>query len=374
MALRGYFILDDQSKGGVITTSFELSVKTESRVVINLDVQKTRRLHERLSKIDMGFYVVSADGRSQIMLSEFGFGSAKGICDLRPGNYFILPYTTSCVLKDSDAKSKKNQSKQSKALITSGGKLSNEFEECIDDIFKMFDLDADHYLSKQEFANYFKNSEDEPSLDDKAWQLILDRVGARDERISYTNFKRLFELEIDDANDDTEDLYTGLMNLGISKALMMEEACSYTVEIFTEASQNDVKFTTGDELTSVTGPIREAIVAEAMSEGFMIPCKELEEVGAVAYAYSDDQHAKVVIDYPRQTKSRIQVRLDASESAACLFSSSGSLRNKDGNSAGIRSVATCTINNNKAVPILCAVPNHPDRMAEFVISSIELIK
>ncbi|KAL3868825.1 hypothetical protein ACJMK2_041582, partial [Sinanodonta woodiana] len=174
------------------------------------------------------------NGKNLVTFTEQKDSNGKYVLrsDLSAGKYQLIPFTTGCRFKQ-----RTSQPKKVAKIIETGEDdkivITNAFRKALEDIFHICDLDGNGYLSRDEF-NWFNVRTSGEEIADDEWDVVEERVELMDGEITLNGFVKLNEMEAEDSEGDTDDLWMTLSSMGFNKALVADELCTYRIDVYTE--------------------------------------------------------------------------------------------------------------------------------------------
>lgn len=232
-------------------------------------------------------------------------------CELKAGEYQVVPYTTGCRFKQRPA----DQDHQKEAKLVKKDKddnvvITSAFRQALVDIFELCDLDKNGTLSRDEF-NWFNLRTSGETLDEDEWEVVEERTPLENGEITKAGFIALNEMEAEDVKGDVEDLWITLSSMGMNKALIMDEACPFQVNVYVEQARKKPSFqVTGIESLKkeeFAGEICQNVIAKAGDPTKIKGMKDL-----YLYTYRNDFWATVVVD--NKSRSTVNLSVDCSRS------------------------------------------------------------
>ncbi|GFS00867.1 EF-hand calcium-binding domain-containing protein 7 [Elysia marginata] len=151
-------------------------------------------------------------------------------------------------------------------------------------------------------------------------QLVLRGNNIELERgeITRAGFIKLNEMEADDNEGDTDDLWITLTGMGFNKSLLIDEACPFMLKVHTQDCYDpELRVIT---LENSKDKINAALCDFVISKGEACKVRGMKDL--MLYQYVNDHRAIMVID--NKSKSRVKVELDCSKRRN-LVSHTGSL-------------------------------------------------
>ncbi|CAH1773367.1 unnamed protein product [Owenia fusiformis] len=314
---RGSFFFDDDSN--IVSQQFQLVLPEDSGVWITIEPFYLRPSDESRysdAPIDTMLMLLrdrpDRDGNRLVTFTEQKDNKGKfGLrCDLDAGKYTLMPFTTGCRLKRRRSEPKV-ETKLVRKQDDGSFMLTKSFKEALSDIFEMNDLDANGLLSRDEFNMYNIRTSGEEVTDD-VWEVVEEQFELKKGQITRKGFIDLNQMEADDNEGDTEDLWVTLSSMGYNKNLEMDEACPFSLEVYTEDTKKaDVKatgFTDPDQQYS--SDLCHAI----LSKGDASKVKNMKDL--TMYTYTTDFCTSVALE--NKSRSKVTVRVDCSKSKNCV--------------------------------------------------------
>ncbi|XP_076440362.1 EF-hand calcium-binding domain-containing protein 7-like isoform X2 [Babylonia areolata] len=310
---KGCFFVDESK--GFVSHQYQLTLTEDTSVWITIQPLK---LGER-GPVDTAVYILQEDKEDEDAFIAFteqrdGKGCHGVRCDLTSGTYSLVPFTTGCRL----TARKGEPSKEAKLITTKDDKivLTKPFRAALEEIFDVSDLDGNNLLSREEFSWFNIRTSDDQVADDE-WQVVEENVDMKEGEISKLGFIQLNEMEAEDNEGDTDDLWITLNNMGFNRALQMDEACPFLLSVFAEFGKATLKVT---ELDNPGKTLENAVCTSVMAKGERSPVKGMKDL--TLYTYVGDARATLLVDNKSRTK--VTLELDCSRSVNCV-SNHGSL-------------------------------------------------
>ncbi|XP_070196446.1 EF-hand calcium-binding domain-containing protein 7-like isoform X5 [Littorina saxatilis] len=306
---KGCFFIDEEK--GFVSHQYQLMLTEDT--TIWLTIQPTKSGSER-GVVDTAMYILQDDKDDDDALIAFTEQrDSKGCygvrCSLSAGTYSLIPFTTGCRLhprRSEPSKPAKLIAKDKEDKI----ELTKQFKKALEEIFDMADLDGNGLLSRDEFSWFNIRTSDEQVADDE-WQVVEDNVELKNGEITKRGFISLNEMEAQDNDGDTEDLWITLSSMGFNKALEMDEACPFALNVYAEDGEVILKVT---ELENPGKALENAVCASVIAKGEGRPVKSLKDV--TVYTYVGDARATVVVENKSRNKTTLE--LDCRKSRNCV--------------------------------------------------------
>ncbi|XP_071130928.1 EF-hand calcium-binding domain-containing protein 7-like isoform X10 [Mytilus edulis] len=310
---KGSFFMED---GSLICHQYDFNLPDDSKIWITIQPQKGSRGMDS-SPVDTSVFILrdrpDEDGNLLVAFTEHRDSRGKyGVsCDLSAGKYYIMPYTTGCRFK-----SRKSESGKEAKLVSQdkGGKyvITKSFRKVLEDIFDYSDLDGNGFMSRKEF-NLFNIRTSGEEVADEEWQVVEDRIDLEDGEITKAGFLQLNELEAEDSEGDTEDLWTTLVSMGYNKQLVMDQACPFQLDVYTEDCDDaELDVVRVDSYPTYPGDLSfdDIISKSFIKHGEISRVKGMKDL--CMYTYTNEGWATLVLD--NKSHTRVRVELDCSRS------------------------------------------------------------
>ncbi|XP_064624438.1 EF-hand calcium-binding domain-containing protein 7-like isoform X10 [Lineus longissimus] len=332
---QGCLHLDEDGK--VISHKFDLILKEDTNIWMIVKPTPIKTTSE-MSKapIDVGLMLIDSHGKLVSLTEQ---RDSKGVYCLRgdigKGVYTLLPFSTGCRLK----KRTTNPKVESKLIKKEGEKyvLTKGFKEALNEVFDQCDLDRNGTLSREEFNLYNLRTSGEEVADEE-WEVAEENIDLIKGEITKKGFIQLNQMEADDNEGDTDDLWVTLSSMGYNKGLVQDEACSFMMDLYLEDAESARLNIMG---YSSASEVEQAFTEAAISKGESNRvCKDID-----FYTYVTDFRATYVL----QNKSNLKnsVKIDSSKS-----------RNVNSNLKDNELVATVDIPTRSSVVALHLLPTN----------------
>uniref|UniRef100_A0A8W8JIB3 Sulfhydryl light chain n=1 Tax=Magallana gigas TaxID=29159 RepID=A0A8W8JIB3_MAGGI len=311
---KGMFYIDEETEK-LLCHQYNLKLTEDTSVWITIQPIKTRCQADSDQVIDTGLFILrdKPDEDGNVLITFTRHRDAKGKygvkCSLDAGNYRIIPFTTASRLK----KRESDPSSTAKLLQLKDGKytITKAFRKVLEDIFDLSDLDGNGTMSREEFNWYNIRTSDEEVGDDE-WEVVEERLELEDGEITKNGFLQLNEMEAEDSNGDEDDMWVTLESLGINKELVMDEACPFVIDVYTEDC-DDAEFKV-DAIEDMMDKLQRPLCQSVMEKGEATKVKGMKDL--TMYTYMSDTRATIVVD--NKSYSSVRLNLDCSGSRNCL--------------------------------------------------------
>lgn len=311
---KGMFYIDEETEK-LLCHQYNLKLTEDTSVWITIQPIKTRCQADSDQVIDTGLFILrdKPDEDGNVLITFTRHRDAKGKygvkCSLDAGNYRIIPFTTGSRLK----KRESDPSSAAKLLQLKDGKytITKAFRKVLEDIFDLSDLDGNGTMSREEFNWYNIRTSDEEVGDDE-WEVVEERLELEDGEITKNGFLQLNEMEAEDSNGDEDDMWVTLESLGINKELVMDEACPFVIDVYTEDC-DDAEFKV-EAIEDMMDKLQRPLCQSVMEKGEATKVKGMKDL--TMYTYMSDTRATIVVD--NKSYSSVRLNLDCSGSRNCL--------------------------------------------------------
>lgn len=311
---KGMFYIDEETEK-LLCHQYNLKLTEDTSVWITIQPIKTRCQADSDQVIDTGLFILrdKPDEDGNVLITFTRHRDAKGKygvkCSLDAGNYRIIPFTTGSRLK----KRESDPSSAAKLLQLKDGKytITKAFRKVLEDIFDLSDLDGNGTMSREEFNWYNIRTSDEEVGDDE-WEVVEERLELEDGEITKNGFLQLNDMEAEDSNGDEDDMWVTLESLGINKELVMDEACPFVIDVYTEDC-DDAEFKV-DAIEDMMDKLQRPLCQSVMEKGEATKVKGMKDL--TMFTYMSDTRATIVVD--NKSYSSVRLNLDCSGSRNCL--------------------------------------------------------
>lgn len=310
---KGMFYIDEETEN-LLCHQYNLKLTEDTSVWITIQPIKTRCQDDLDQVIDTALFILrdKPDEDGNVLVTFTNHRDAKGKygvkCSLDAGNYCIIPFTTGSRLK----KRKNDISSAAKLLQLKDGKytISKAFRKVLEDVFDLSDLDGNGTMSREEFNWYNIRTSDEEVGDDE-WEVVEERLELENGEITKNGFLQLNIMEAEDSNGDEDDMWVTLESLGINKELVMDEACPFVIDVYTEDC-DDAEFKV-EAIEDMMDKLQRPLCQSVMEKGEAAKVKGMKDL--TMYTYMSDTRATIVLD--NKSYSTVRLNLDCSGSRNC---------------------------------------------------------
>ncbi|KAJ8040221.1 EF-hand calcium-binding domain-containing protein 7 [Holothuria leucospilota] len=233
---KGCFYFDESGK--IVSHQYRLQLSSKTKIWLTarpLSLQQSATPSNKPA-IDTCLYLLKQNEDTSkgdlITFTKSKLQQKWCIChELDAGIYRIIPMTSGCRLKP--RKEKHGQKTPLVEKVQDEYKVTKEFRNALIDIFDMVDLDSNGTLSRDEF-NMFQLRTSGEVIDDDAWEVVEENFELKKGELTRKGFMDLNEMEANDVEGDTDDLWVTLRCMGFSDDLSLDESCPFIVDVFTE--------------------------------------------------------------------------------------------------------------------------------------------
>ncbi|XP_038048432.1 EF-hand calcium-binding domain-containing protein 7-like [Patiria miniata] len=303
--------------GKLVSHQYALEVSTSTALWLTV---KPMNLHPETATDgplpDIRVYLVRQrdDGTLGDLVAFTNLKSQQKYClnqDLRAGTYRLLPMTTGCRFKP-----RERQPKSKAQLTKKDGEdyaILKPFRNALADIFELVDLDGNGTLSREEF-NIFQLRTSGESVDDDAWEVVEENFELKKGELTRKGFMDLNQMEANDLEGDTDDLWETLHSMGFADDLKLDEALPFVIDVFTDKCKSHIKAL---PLQSGGSALEMAVCDSVMrSSEDRIKIKEADD--AVMHCLAGDAIFTVVVE--NKSSSKFSLRMDCGKSSNCSSS------------------------------------------------------
>lgn len=318
--IKGCFFIEEDSS--IFGHQYTLELPRDSTVWITLEPYSLRPGGDLPSSkeaahapIDTMLFILRRD-RSLVTFTEQRDAKGRyGVrCDLERGTYRLVPFSTGCRLRP-----RKSEPSVETKLVRKkedGYVLTKAFKEALGDVFQLCDLDGNDTLSRDEF-NWFNQRTSGEAVADAEWEVVEEKLDLKQGEITRAGFIQLNQMEADDNEGDTEELWVTLATMGFSRDLTLDEACPFIMEVFSEKCEVDL---TVSGLESSSKAVHNAVIDATIGKGECSKVKQMRDL--FLHTYVNDFSACLVVE--NKSRSQVTVSVDCSKSKNCT-SHTGSL-------------------------------------------------
>ncbi|XP_033117524.1 EF-hand calcium-binding domain-containing protein 7-like [Anneissia japonica] len=305
---KGCFHLEEN--GVVISHQYLLELPTTTNIWMTI---KPCILRPDQKHFDMHLFILkqNEDGTLGDYVGYTHLKNQQKFClnkSFKEGSYRLIPFTTGCLFKPRTRKVKD----KAKLVEQSGEEylLTKAFKDALTDVFELIDLDCNGLLSREEFSLFQLRTSGE-AVDDDAWEVVEENFELKKGEITKKGFMELNQMEANDEEGDTEDLWVTLNSMGFADDLRLDEASPFRVDIYSEKCRGRLKVL---QLQSGGRALEKAVCASVKATEDIQINKLSKDLNALYY--TGDSRVTVVID--NQTNSRAVVKLDCGKSQNCI--------------------------------------------------------
>ncbi|XP_046374806.2 EF-hand calcium-binding domain-containing protein 7-like isoform X10 [Haliotis rufescens] len=309
---KGCFFIDADEGGQIISHQYTLDLADDTNVFITMQPNRIGDAgFTDDGPVDTAIYVLREGSSSNKIVTFTEQRDSKGRycvrCDLSAGRYKLVPFTTGCRLYERSAGRETKEVKLIKQDKEDKIVLSKTFKKALEDIFDMADLDGNGLLSREDFNWYNIRTSGEEVADDE-WDVVEGNIELERGEITKTGFIHLNQMEAEDNDGDTDDLWVTLTSMGFNKSLVLNQACPFKLDVYTEDCRDASLEVMGLEAQAVM--LEDAVCETVTAKGEVSKVKGMKDLSV--YTYIGDARATVVVE--NQSYSKIRIQLDCSRS------------------------------------------------------------
>ncbi|XP_071119117.1 EF-hand calcium-binding domain-containing protein 7-like isoform X5 [Haliotis cracherodii] len=309
---KGCFFIDADEGGQIISHQYTLDLAEDTNVFITMQPNRIGDAgFTDDGPVDTAVYVLREGSSSNKVVTFTEQRDSKGRycvrCDLSAGRYKLVPFTTGCRLYERSAGRETKEVKLIKQDKEDKIVLSKTFKKALEDIFDMADLDGNGLLSREDFNWYNIRTSGEEVADDE-WDVVEGNIELERGEITKTGFIHLNQMEAEDNDGDTDDLWVTLTSMGFNKSLVLNQACPFKLDVYTEDCRDASLEVVGLEAQAVM--LEDAVCETVTAKGEVSKVKGMKDLSV--YTYIGDARATVVVE--NQSYSKIRIQLDCSKS------------------------------------------------------------
>ncbi|KAK2156234.1 hypothetical protein LSH36_218g03056 [Paralvinella palmiformis] len=309
---KGCFYFDDDK---IISHQYEMRILNDTSVWITVEPITIRpgndlvsTQEEKRSPVDTMLFILRSDDTLVSFTEQRDVKGKYAIrCDLEKGVYKLIPFTTGCRFKPrmSEPTSETKLVKKSDDSYV----LTKAFKEALTDIFEMCDLDGNGYLNRSEF-NYFNLRTSGEEVTDKEWEVVESTMDLKNGEITRQGFVKLNQMEAEDNEGDTEELWVTLMSMGFNKTLKLDEACPFVMDIYSETCVAKLKVI---DLEVGGKALDDAVIDVTKGKGEVAKVRNMRDL--FLHTYMDDFRACMVLE--NKSHHNVKLSIDSSKSENC---------------------------------------------------------
>ncbi|XP_071841818.1 EF-hand calcium-binding domain-containing protein 7-like isoform X1 [Apostichopus japonicus] len=312
---KGCFYFDESGK--ITSHQYRLQLSTKTKVWLTarpLNLQQSTATSNKCA-VDTTLYVLKQTDdtlKGELVAHTRSKLQQKWCvsCELDAGTYRLIPMTSGCRLKQ-----RKDKPFSRHPLVEKIGdeyKLTKDFRNALVDIFDMVDLDSNGTLSRDEF-NMFQVRTSGEGIDDDAWEVVEENFELKKGELTRKGFLDLNEMEANDVEGDTDDLWVTLRCMGFSEDLSLDESCPFIVDVFTETGTARMRSL---PLQSGGVALENAICSSVLdAEELQILKKSVDNLELVTYL--GEFRTTTVIHNKGNSKTQVKMNCRESENCAC---------------------------------------------------------
>ncbi|OQV17866.1 putative EF-hand calcium-binding domain-containing protein 7 [Hypsibius exemplaris] len=232
---------------------------------------------------------------------------------LTKGRYTLVPFTSGAWFNRPNIVTEKGRTRSSKRLIRqdkSTLELSAEYNNALEAVFEMADLDGDGRLNRREFE-IFANRTTGDVVQDDDWKVVTASFQAENGQLSRDGFLQLHKMEAsDESENNVHDLWITLA-MGFNTELFLDKAVVYQLFIGSSHCQPIV---TPTDIRSVTTVAEKCIIRAAMERGH----PEVLEADIVLHKISNGSRFSLVLENTGFQEQIVECELKEAEN--CIAS------------------------------------------------------
>ncbi|XP_046549032.1 EF-hand calcium-binding domain-containing protein 7-like isoform X6 [Haliotis rubra] len=308
---KGCFFIDADEGGQIISHQYTLDLADDTNVFITMQPNRIGDAgFTDDGPVDTAVYVLREGSSSHKVVTFTEQRDSKGRycvrCDLPAGKYKLVPFTTGCRLYERSSGRETKEVKLIKQDKDDKIVLSKQFKKALEDIFDMADLDGNGLLSREDFNWYNIRTSGEEVADDE-WDVVEGNIELERGEITKTGFIHLNQMEAEDNDGDTDDLWVTLTSMGFNKSLVLTQACPFKLDVYTEDCRDASLEVVGLETQAV---MEDAVCDTVIAKSEASKVKGMKDLSV--YTYIGDARATVLVE--NQSYSKIRIQLDCSRS------------------------------------------------------------
>ncbi|XP_066973095.1 EF-hand calcium-binding domain-containing protein 7-like [Macrobrachium rosenbergii] len=303
-SLKGCFYLDKQN---VLAHQYSMEISCMGPTVVKMTPQLVKK-YEKQGPVDTLAYIFRESPEG--MRNYIGFTDHRDVDGtfywqdtLKEGRYVVIPYTSGCRLRE-----REHEPEGVIDLVENKGKiqLTQELRLILEEVFQQVDLDGNGRLNRQEFNLYNWRTSGEEVQDDE-WDVLQNNFDVDDGELTFNGFMALHQLEAEDNNGDSDDLWVSLEAMGYNRQGQQDQAAPFVVSVYSQVCQPSIMVS---GLKSGGLLLDKAVVRSIMENSEPMKIKNMLDL--IKYEYIGDHRAGVVIQ--NKAHSKVTVRVDCSRS------------------------------------------------------------
>ncbi|XP_042540390.1 EF-hand calcium-binding domain-containing protein 7 isoform X2 [Dipodomys spectabilis] len=309
---KGCFFLEED--GEIISHQYKMQITQKSMVYLTIKPLNLSQVEGKLSSwlsVDTTLYILKEnESRANLQLICFTELRNREVFgwtgELGPGTYWLIPSTTGCRLR----KEIKPITEEAQLVYRDEtGKLflTKEFKSTLSDIFEIIDLDGNGLLSLEEY-NFFELRTSGEKCDEDAWAICRENFDTKKNELTRQGFMDLNLMEANDREGDPTDLWVTLHSMGYNKALELEEACPFIIDICAENCKPRIKAV---HMEACSGQLEKAICKSVLSRSDAKVMDGYENI--IVHTYNCDTWITSVIENKSDDKVIIHINNELSK-------------------------------------------------------------
>lgn len=313
---RGCFFIDRED-GSIGSHQYSLEIAQASNIWLKIAPYYLNNTDQVANPVDTCLIVArKTQGRELEFIgiteerdSQFAF------CwhgDLRSGSYRLIPFTTGCRFQ------KRKIEPEEEIQLTRKDQndeiqLSRGFREVLSDIFEICDLDRNGLLSRDEF-NWFQIQTSDEEIDDEAWEIVQENFAMKKGELTREGFENLHLMQARDKIENAnEELLDTLQCMGYNKALDMDQACPYQIDVYSPEGVLNLRV---DSISGSSSLGDDMMIKSIVHNNEKQNLKNMPEIDWYIFK-SDARVSSVVHNKSRKT---VEIDVDCSEKRNCTTS------------------------------------------------------
>uniref|UniRef100_A0A5S6Q7Z9 EF-hand domain-containing protein n=1 Tax=Trichuris muris TaxID=70415 RepID=A0A5S6Q7Z9_TRIMR len=308
---RGFFLLECKSDQTVVTVAqrFHFEIIEEQTICIEIEHLLGAFDTRMVTPIDVWLILYDSNGRVVANSSRKDVKhKSKSTCSarLKAGAYTLIPFTTQCLVKPR-ADELSSVEKAEIIRMDKDGKygLTKEMRLILLNIFDLCDLDNSGSLSREEFNLYNLRTGDE-EVTDSEWELLQEHFKTSNGELNLRDFLTLHQMEAEDCNGDTEDMWLSLESVGCNHKLQLDEIWPFTITIRSAKAVDNIKAQPMQPMSNVEWNS----LACYFSEQPLIPVAEKANIRL--FAFKTDGFLALILHNDQSEPSEVMMNLENS--------------------------------------------------------------